>query len=99
MIGKSGGGNPHRVVLGLAFLTTAAILWLGSSRAPSSSFEYSGWTDSLVVTDGAVEMEPRLNTTWHSQIALEMGTDRSGLQSVETPYGVLDRTRVALLSK
>lgn len=45
-----------------------------------------------------VEIEPRLNTSWHRQIARELvATDDSGLTGVETPLGVLDRTRVAVL--
>lgn len=41
--------------------------------------------------------EPRLNTSWHRQIALETANDEAELTAVKTKYGILDRTRVALL--
>lgn len=42
-------------------------------------------------------IQPRLNTSWHEQIAQELATDKTGLTGVVTPLGTLDRTRVALL--
>lgn len=43
------------------------------------------------------DLVPRLNTSWHKQIALEMTNKKANLTAVETTRGVLDRTRVALL--
>lgn len=99
MIGTNGAGN-IRLVLGLAFFATAAILWLMRGSSAPLSANFSDWTDSFgQVVTGTVETEPRLNTTWHKQIALEMRTEKNGLKSVATRYGVVDRTRVALLSE
>lgn len=43
------------------------------------------------------EIAPRLNTSWHRRIALEMMNDRTNLTAVKTQHGTFDRTRVALL--
>lgn len=57
--------------------------------------EWKGLSSPATVEQ--VEIEPRLNTSWHRQIALELRNDKTNLTAVETSNGVFDRTRVALL--
>ena len=78
--------------------------WKGNHEAASPSGDGGGGEASRSLLNGhAVPIlkvpEPRLNTTWHHQIALESIEENNDLEEVQTPYGLLNRKRVALISK
>ncbi|CAG8980644.1 hypothetical protein HYALB_00012725 [Hymenoscyphus albidus] len=89
-----------RQLFGLGFLILTALLWHFNSTSWYGSQDVVG---SLTVfqpgLQPAVEAEvvPKLDTTWHKQIASEMATEKMDLKAVRTPHGLLDRTKVALL--
>lgn len=99
MIYNKTGARHHRLLFGLVCFITAFFLWFEGEKLRLSSLRDSEWASRLGMSSEEVEMVPMLNTTWHSQMALEMRTDKTGLEAIQTPLGVLDRTRVALLSK
>lgn len=93
---RNGGGvasNNVRPIYGLGLLLLI-LLWVWKLNSPSPAASSSLTTITTLETSG---VQPRLNTSWHNQIAKEQLTDKTGLKGVETPSGVLDRTRVALL--
>lgn len=82
-----------RSTFGLGLFVLASV-WMWRLSTPIST----SVSDSFGFKFGSQnEVQPRLNTTWHEQIALEMATDKTELTAVQTPFGVLNRTRVALL--
>lgn len=93
---KIAGASNARLIIGVTLIFVTITLWFGNLKVPISSWDL---TDPLAATRWGAEVEPRLNTTWHKQLAREMRTDKSGLEAIMTPYGPLDRTRVALLSE
>lgn len=91
----------HRPSLGLILLVFVILLVYWNHHGPLSSLTSPYSNDSALVEPPniAVDVEPRLDTFWHRQIARESVNDKTGLTAVETPYGKLNRTRVALLSE
>lgn len=90
MLRNAGRFSSHngRPVYLLAFIILA-LLWIWKLNA-----------STIIISPNLqiARFEPRLNTSWHRQITRELvATDESGLTGVETPLGVLDRTRVAVL--
>lgn len=82
-------GSNHGLPVSILAFIILALLWIGKLKS-----------STVIISPNLqiAETEPRLNTSWHRQIARELiATDESGLTGVETPFGVLDRTRVAVL--
>lgn len=87
MLRKAGGGASKNIrpiyALGLIILIFLWV-WKFGSPAPLPTLEKDA-------------VQPKLNTSWHKQIAVELTNNKTGLTGMDTPLGMLDRTRVALL--
>lgn len=87
--GRFGSNSPYGRAVSILGLIVLVLLWVWKLNSPTNLISSALRID---------EVKPRLNTSWHRQIAREhLATDEAGLTGVETPLGILDRTRVAVL--
>lgn len=87
--GRFGSNNLYGRPVSILGLIVLVLLWVWKLHSPSNLLSPALQLDDI---------KPRLNTSWHRQIAREhLATDEAGLTGVETPLGILDRTRVAVL--